>query len=88
MRTLLILTIAAAGCVKGNPIEIDGDFVAEGGTLAIEGCNYAVTTRYGAEAPKAAQRVFGPDPRPRSIHMPVTPAVARARPRIPRVSSQ
>lgn len=69
MRTLLILAIAAAGCVKGNPVEIDGDFVAEGGTLAIEGCNYELTTRYGAEAPKAGQQVFGPDPRPRSIHL-------------------
>ncbi len=73
MRLTLTLTLLVAAlvgaCVKGNPIELDGDFVGDGGTLRIADCNYDVTTREGAEAPHPGMPVFGPDPTPRLVHL-------------------
>ena len=75
-----ILCIALVGCVKGNPVDL-GDFHGTGGTLAIEGCGYSVTTREGAEAPALPIELIGPDPTPKLIHLgligdPKTSAVA------------
>ena len=55
--------------MKGNPVEDDGEFVGEGGTFHIADCGYDVTTRIGAEAPKASTAVFGTDPTPRLVHL-------------------
>jgi hypothetical protein len=63
----ICLVLAVVACVKGNPV--DTTFVANGGTLAIPGCNYSVTTQMGAEAPIASQAVFGSDPTPRLVHL-------------------
>lgn len=63
------LAAFGGGCVKGNPIETEGDLVTEGGTLAIAGCNYTLTTRDGAEAPRPGMPVFGSDPTPRLVHL-------------------
>jgi predicted MPP superfamily phosphohydrolase len=76
----VIIVIALVGCVKGNPVDL-GDFKGTGGTLAIEGCDYSVTTREGAEAPAKPIEVLGPDPTPKLIHLgiigdPKTSAVA------------
>ncbi|MBA3460480.1 MAG: metallophosphoesterase family protein [Deltaproteobacteria bacterium] len=67
--TLLLCLALAPACVKGNPIELDGDLLTEGGTLRIDGCGYDLTTRYGAEAPRPGTAVFGPDPTPRHVHL-------------------
>ena len=74
MHSLFVLmTIVAAGaCVKGNPFEPSGELKLEGGTLDIEGCNYRVTTRAGAEAPVIAQGAnarVGVNPSPRHVHL-------------------
>lgn len=74
MRTSLLLSVPlwsllAGGCVKGNPIEDDGQFVGNGGTLSISNCGYDVTTRDGAEAPKLGTAIFGTDPTPRLVHL-------------------
>ena len=70
MRTLSLLAapLVLVACVKGNPVDL-GEFVGEGGTYHVEDCGYDVTTRYGAEAPKPGQAIFGPDPTPRLVHL-------------------
>lgn len=68
MRALFVLPFVVAGCVKGNPVE-QGDFTGTGGTLAIEGCDYSVTTREGAEAPAPGIDLIGPDPTPKLVHL-------------------
>jgi hypothetical protein len=67
MRSLVLLTALAAGCVRGDPGT--GDLVTEGGTIAIAGCDYELTTRVGAEAPRPGEPVVGPDPTPRNVHL-------------------
>ena len=72
MRSLPLVAAALAlvpACVKGNPIADDGELVANGGTFHVADCNYDVTTRDGAEAPKAGSAVFGTDPTPRFVHL-------------------
>lgn len=72
MRVLpicVLLGMASVGCVKGNPEIADDPFTDTGGTLAIEGCNYSVTTRLGAEPPRLASATLGTDPTPRLVHL-------------------
>ena len=69
MRALVITAFAfSAACVKGNPIDY-GDFVGTGGTIAIAGCPYSLTTQEGASAPQATSDIFGIDPTPMQIHL-------------------
>ncbi len=56
------------GCVKGNPF-VGGEFNENGGTLAVPGCPYSVTTRLGAEPPEMAMNMVGPDPTPMQVHL-------------------
>lgn len=75
MRKTLAFLLFATACVKSNPGVGGGsgdastDFEANGGTLAIAGCGYSVTTYPGAEAPKVASDVTGTDPTPRLVHL-------------------
>jgi len=72
MRALIstaVLGVLTAGCVKGNPDEGDTAFTDTGGSLAIEGCGYSVTTRLGAEPPRKATSSVGSDPTPRLVHL-------------------
>src|SRR5512144_1459023 len=65
---LWIPLLLVTGCVKGNP-EGDTTFVGTGGELAIPGCNYSVTTRDGAEAPRMSSNLVGADPTPVEVHL-------------------
>ncbi len=69
MRAFLIVCVLASGCVKGNPGEDDPEFTDTGGTLAITGCNYSITTRIGAEPPRMASTTTGADPTPKFVHL-------------------
>ena len=60
--------LLVCGCVKGNP-DIDTSFTDQGGELAIPGCGYTITTRLGAEPPRIALPLLGPDPTPRSVRL-------------------
>lgn len=64
---LLLFATGCAGCVKGDPIELDSSL--RGGTLAIDGCGYRVTTPSGVEAPQLAAPLFGGDPTPKQLHL-------------------
>jgi hypothetical protein len=68
MRLIPLLLILPA-CVKGNPQGTDDTFVDTGGSLAVAGCGYSVTTRLGAEPPKLASDAFGTDPTPIEVHL-------------------
>lgn len=68
LLSLFVAPFALVACVKGNPVDL-GEFVGEGGTYRVPDCGYDVTTRYGAEAPKPGQPVFGMDPMPRQVHL-------------------
>jgi hypothetical protein len=68
MRFLALSLTVLVACVKGNKTD-DTTFNPTGGTLAIEGCGYSITTRDGAEAPRVASLVFGDDPTPRTVHL-------------------
>jgi hypothetical protein len=63
----LVLLLATSACVKGNPVE--SSFTDVGGTLAIPGCGYSVTTVAGVEPPRLSSGVDGPDPTPRLVHL-------------------
>jgi hypothetical protein len=66
MRVIpLLASVALLGC--GEPEE--PPFSDEGGSLDIEGCNYAVTTRSGADRPRVAGETIGNDPTPRLVHL-------------------
>jgi predicted phosphodiesterase len=67
MRSMFFSVVVLAACVKGNPV--DTKFVGNGGTLAIAGCDYSVTTVMGAEAPMASVDAFGSDATPRLVHL-------------------
>jgi hypothetical protein len=41
----------------------------EGGSIAIQGCGYDVTTRKGASAPRPGEAILGSDPTPRRLHL-------------------
>ncbi len=68
MRARLLSLVFVAGCVKGDPIDL-GMFVNNGGSLAIDGCGYTLSTYPGAEAPMVALAAFGTDPTPKNIHL-------------------
>jgi len=68
MRAFWVIALALVACDSddtGDPKE----FISDGGQLAIEGCNYTLTTRIGAEAPKPSGKTLGPDPTPRLVHL-------------------
>jgi hypothetical protein len=72
MKYLLALTAAAlasssSACVKGDPVSFDPTL--KGGTLAIEGCGYSVTTGEGVEAPQPAAPLIGDDATPKHVHL-------------------
>lgn len=72
MRTLLLTLVVAGGCVKGNPETNDPDFLDTGGRIEVPGCNYSVTTRLGAEAPRlidATPPAPGGDATPTFVHL-------------------
>jgi hypothetical protein len=68
MRRLALLVLVAS-CVKGNPDQGTTMFVGNGGSLAIPGCGYSVTTVIGVEAPTLSTGINGPDPTPRLLHL-------------------
>lgn len=73
MRAIVFLLLVG-GCVKGNPIEDNGEFTDTGGTLMIDGCGYSVTTRLGAEPPRKSPAsgmatAADVDPTPRHVHL-------------------
>jgi Purple acid Phosphatase, N-terminal domain/Calcineurin-like phosphoesterase len=65
---LILILVASAACVKGNPIDY-GTFVGSGGTIEIANCGYAVTTQIGAQPPMPSTDVYGTDPTPMQIHL-------------------
>jgi len=67
MRALPLLLIAAA--CGSDPDPGDDEFTDIGGTLAIDGCGYSITTRRGAEPPTYATATVGTDPTPRLVHL-------------------
>ncbi len=67
MKRTILLTLAVAGCVKGNPI--NENTALEGGTLAVPGCPYSITSKLGAEVPVLSLGAFGNDPTPKNIHL-------------------
>lgn len=66
LGALLPLLVSAACSDDGDPA-----FTDTGGTLAIDGCGYSVTTRRGAEPPRkaGAKDSRGEDPTPRQVHL-------------------
>jgi len=67
MRAFLA-AILILGCGGDDP-EGDPAFVDTGGTLEVPGCDYSITTRIGAEPPRAASNTVGIDPTPRLVHL-------------------
>jgi len=65
MRAAVLLFVIAACGASDQPPE----FTDTGGTLAIEGCGYSITTRLGAEPPRVASDLAGSDPTPRLVHL-------------------
>jgi hypothetical protein len=65
---LVSILLISAAC-SGDDGEDDDTFTGTGGTLAIDGCGYSVTTRLGAEAPRKASDRIGADPTPRHVHL-------------------
>ncbi|HEU0031791.1 MAG TPA: metallophosphoesterase family protein [Kofleriaceae bacterium] len=66
MASVLIL-LPGAGCGSDDPV--DPPFSETGGTLEIDGCDYSITTRLGAEPPRVATSTVGIDPTPRLVHL-------------------
>lgn len=62
---------AGSACSSHNTSEDagGGSFITTGGTLAIDGCGYSVTTHLGAEAPRLGNGSAGADPTPRQVHL-------------------
>jgi hypothetical protein len=67
LRTLVPFLLICAACSDDEPD--DDVFTDTGGTLAIDGCGYSVTTRFGAEPPRKATSTRGEDPTPRHVHL-------------------
>lgn len=81
LRTLLPLLLIGAACSDDGG---DPAFTDTGGTLAISGCGYSITTRAGAEPPRKATGHKGADPTPHQVHLgfvgdPMTSIVAQWR---------
>ena len=68
MRSIYFVPLLALGC-GSDPGPADDKFVDTGGMVDVANCDYAVTTRMGAEAPKQSGTKFGPDPTPRLVHL-------------------
>src|SRR5690606_26474605 len=62
----MVVLVGLAGC-SGE--EAQPAFSGQGGTLAIPGCPYSITTRIDADAPRIAGGTVGPDPTPRLVHL-------------------
>jgi calcineurin-like phosphoesterase family protein/purple acid phosphatase-like protein len=69
MRTAHAFCVLTASLVACGASDEDPPFTDSGGTLAITGCDYSVTTRIGAEPPRVASGKLGPDPTPRLVHL-------------------
>ncbi len=65
----LISMMALGAACGGSDDPKDPEFSDTGGTLAIDGCDYSVTTRLGAEPPREASKTVGLDPTPRLVHL-------------------
>jgi hypothetical protein len=68
MRAFWVIALVLAACGsddEGDPKE----FVDQGGSMAIEGCDYTLVTRIGAESPKPSGKTIGPDATPRAVHL-------------------
>ncbi len=68
LQTLAPLLLISAACADDDGPD-DEAFTDTGGTLAIDGCGYSVTTRMGAEPPRRASETKGEDPTPRHVHL-------------------
>lgn len=65
-----LLVTSGCGGSPGTPADAgDEPLETTGGTLAIAGCGYSVTTRFGAEPPRLAVNRFGPNPKVRLVHL-------------------
>jgi len=65
----VLTTIAVLGLLACSSDEEDPPFTDTGGSLAIESCGYTITTRLGADVPRAAGDRLGTDPTPRLVHL-------------------
>ena len=68
MRAFWVIALVLVACGSDD----DGDpkqFIDQGGSLAIDGCDYTLTTRVGAEAPKPSGSTIGTDATPRGVHL-------------------
>jgi hypothetical protein len=63
MRPLVFAVLAACG--SSGPTTFDDN----GGTLAIKGCPYSVTTKIGAEPPRVSGSTIGKDATPQFVHL-------------------
>ena len=61
----IALVVACDSDNEGDPKQ----FVDQGGALAIDNCDYTLTTRIGAERPVPSGKTIGPDATPRAVHL-------------------
>lgn len=67
MRAIrLVPWLLVSACSGGDD---EPPFSDQGGTLELEDCGYAVTTRLGADVPRLAGDTIGPAPAPRAVHL-------------------
>lgn len=69
LTALLAAGCAAAGCVKGSPLDDVALEDFEGGAVTPAGCAYQSVTRLGAEAPTLSTDEVGTDPAIRHVHL-------------------
>jgi hypothetical protein len=67
LGALLPILLVFAACSDDG--DDPGVFTGTGGTLEIDGCEYSVTTRFGAEQPRKAADKKGADPTPWQVHL-------------------
>lgn len=86
MRLRTLVPFLSLAWLAGACSDDDSDdvFTDVGGTLAIDGCGYSITTRLGAEPPRKATDAKGEDPTPFHVHLgivgdPMTSMVAQWR---------
>ncbi|MBK9069967.1 MAG: metallophosphoesterase family protein [Myxococcales bacterium] len=63
------VVLGLAACVRGAPSSDPGNQQLTGGTIALQGCGYSMTTREGASPPVLGEGAFGSDPTPRLVHL-------------------
>jgi acid phosphatase type 7 len=63
---IVSLGVLGAGCGEDPD---DAPFSSEGGSLEIDGCDYTLSTRFGADIPRTAGDKIGTDPTPRYVHL-------------------